>query len=191
MNFFFRYKIIPLNFRYHEDKTAVIETVSDKALSTIFNNRMTRDYVTPKGVMLVHWTPLKPLAENIPTIRGLEDSTNIYSDLKPGPDGCTGLLTCCTKYKAARESKLDYIFCLDILGTDLSSLKMHLITHLNDMKKTTEKLIGLKIVVPEGIEWKDVDQGFTELGVEMAKGAEFFKVHMHEWWRSPNNAKES
>ena len=68
---------------------------------------------------------------------------------------------------------------------------MHLITHLNNMKKTTENPIGLKIVLPEGIEWKDVDTFFTEFGIDMEKDAAYLKVHMHEWWRSPNNAKES
>ena len=62
---------------YQDDKTVVIENVSDKALSTIFNNRKTRDYMAPKGVMLVHWTPLKPLTENIPTIRGVEGSSRV------------------------------------------------------------------------------------------------------------------
>ena len=102
------------NFRQKDNETSELEKVSDDNLSVIFNNEKTRDYIAPRGIMLLHWTPLKPLVENISAIRGIEGSTNIYSDIKPGPDGCTGLLTCCTKYKAAREAQMDFKFCLDI-----------------------------------------------------------------------------
>ena len=102
------------NFRQKDNETSELEKVSDDNLSVIFNNEKTRDYIASRGIMLLHWTPLKPLVENISTIRGIEGSTNIYSDIKPGPDGCTGLLTCCTKYKAARKAQMDFKFCLDI-----------------------------------------------------------------------------
>ena len=162
--------------------------MSDDNLSVIFNNEKTRDYIAPRGIMLLHWTPLKPLVENISTIRGIEGSTNIYSDIKPGPDGCTGLLTCCTKYKAAREEQVDFKFCLDIFGTDSSSLQKHVVKHLNAIKRTSENDAGLKIVLPEGIEWSEVIPIFTELGIDMENNAEFLTVHMADWLRSPNSA---
>ena len=176
------------NFRREDNETSELEKVSDDNLSVILNDEKTRDYIAPRGIMLLHWTPLKPIVENISTIRGIEGSTNIYSDIKPGPDRCTGLLTCCTKYKAARESQMDFKCCLDIFGTDSSSLQKHVVKHFNDIKRTSENDAGLKIVLPEGIEWNEVIPNFTELDIDMENNAEFLNVHMAEWWRSPNSA---
>ena len=151
----------------------------------IFNDKKTRDYIAPKGMMLLYWTPLKPLSENIPTIRGVEGSTNIYSDIKPGPDGgtSTGLLTCCTKYKATLGgSEMGFKFCLDIFGTDLSSVRKHLIRHLNDIQRTSENTVGLETYLPEGMEWSDVILIFIELGIDL-KDADIENTYALEWWR--------
>ena len=75
-----------------------------------------------------------------------------------------------------------------IFGTDMSSLQKHMVKHLNYIKRASENDAGLKIVLPEGIEWNEVIPIFTELGIDMENNAEFLKVHMAEWWRSPNSA---
>ena len=177
-----------LDLRHENDDSDGLESVSDEILSVLFNDQKTRDYIAPKGIMLLHWTPLKPLEDNIPTIRGLGGSTTIYSDINVVRGWCTGLLSCCTKYRAASESKMDYKFCVDIFGTDSSSLRKHMVKHFEDLRRSTENRTGLKIVLSDGKDWSEVIQIFTEGGVVMAKEAEFLNVHLHEWWRSPDSA---
>ena len=137
---------------------------------------------------MIHWTPLKPMAENIPTIRGVDGSTHIYSDINPGPDGCTGLLTCCTKYKAAPGSMTDFKFSLDMFVSDLSSLRKHIAKHLNDINKASESAVGLELYPPEGIEWGDVIPICNEFGISLGKNIAFDNTYALEWWRSANVA---
>ena len=124
--------------------------------------------------------------ENIPTIRGVEGSTHIYSDIKPGPDGCTGLLTCCTKYKAAARSQTDFKFCLDVSGSDLSSLRKHVVKHLNNIRKESEIAVALEMYLPVGFEWGDVIPIFNEFGINFGEGVTFKKPCALEWLPKTN-----
>ena len=135
---------------------------------------------------MIHWTPLKPMAENIPTIRGVAGSTNIYSDIKPGPDGCTGLLTCCTKYEDTPRSQIAIKFCLDVLGSDLTSLRKHVIKHLNNIKKESEGAACMEIYLQDGVEWGGVIPVFNEFGINLGNDIAFENPCVLEWWRRAN-----
>ena len=135
---------------------------------------------------MIWWTPLKTITENIPTIRGVEGSTNIYCDIISGPDGCSGLLTCCTKYKAAPGFQRDFNFCLDIFGSDLTSLRKHVVRHLSDVKEASEGSVSLEVCLPDGVEWDGVIPVFNEFGINLEKDGVFGNTYTFEWWRRKN-----
>ena len=121
---------------------AELATISDPQLKDILNDTTTRDYIAPKGIFFVNMLPLKPLDANISCIRGIEGSTEIYSDVKCGTNDVKGLLSCRTTFPAPRGSISSKICFIDIFGDDPSSLRKHLTRHLIDISSTSACMVG-------------------------------------------------
>ena len=147
--------------------TADLHYISDKRLSELFQNGYIRDYIAPTGVFMVHSVPLKPIDSNIPFIRGVENSTCIYSDLKQTNNECHGLLSCSSTYTMPEGRGVGNIMKLDVFGDDPSSLRKHFIRHLVDMTKTAEDVFALNITLPEGFKLDEIGHILKDYGVEI------------------------
>ena len=166
---------------------ADLDGVSDKRLSELFQNSGIRDYIAPKGILMVHSVPLKPIESNIPFIRGLEGSTHIYSDLKQNDSECHGLLSCSSKYAMPEGGSVGNVFKLDIFGDDPSSLRKHFMRHLTDMTKISEDKFALNITLPEGFDLDEIGQILKTYNIEIEEWrlttSTSSRVHLVEWLR--------
>lgn len=89
------------------------------------------EYLFPSGKIMNTWVPFKTMAENIPLLYW--HGNTMYTDVTDDAgNNVSGLLTSMTAYPA----KADLICChFDIYGSDLSSLKRHLVAHIQTLKK--------------------------------------------------------
>ena len=147
--------------------TADLELISDKRLSELFQNGYPRDYIAPTGVLMIHSVPLKPIDNNIPFMRGLENSTSFYSDLKQTNNECHGLLSCSSTYTMPGGAGVGNVMKLDVFGEDPSSLRKHFIRHLMEMTKPTEDIFALNITLPEGFKLDEIGHILEDYSVEV------------------------
>ena len=86
--------------------------------------------------MIVDADPYKMIHRNIQSIRGPKEFKSIYSDIKSDTDKCTGLLSVESVFPIPHPQ---YKYMLDILGSDTSSLKTHIVKHLIRLKEENER----------------------------------------------------
>lgn len=159
--------------------------VSDPDLSELFKDSRIVDYIAPTGLLMVHVVPLKPVVENITCIRGLENSTVIYSDINFESGEYGGLLSCCTKFNTPSSSKYGHAYYVDMFGTDASRVKKHIVRHFMDIEKLSGAMFYVSL--PDGVDFGEVTKVLTEYNIEF-DGSQFTKsacprVHLYEWWR--------
>ena len=147
--------------------TVNLEAVTDARLVEFFHDACIRDYIAPTGILMVHSTPLKPIESNIPFVRGLEDSTIIYSDLTLIGSECRGLLSCSSRYTTPHRGKVNYVFKLDVFGDDPSSFGKHFIRHLQDMTKYADETFALNITLPKGFKLDGIGHVLNDYKVEI------------------------
>ena len=129
--------------------------------------------------------PFKPTEANISCLRGIDESTKLYSDVKPNLNGCSGLLSCCTKFAAPRSSIVSEVYFIDIFGDDPSSLRKHFMRHLIDISRTSANMFGLNITLPEDVHLHYLSQCLTDSNAIHDKSL-FTKpviIHLHKWWQ--------
>ena len=167
--------------------TTDLESVSDKRLSELFQDCSMRKYIAPSGILNLQMNPLKPLDSNIPVLRGLEGSTQIYSDVEINKNELHGLLSVSTKYATRKGESASYVIYLDILGDDPSSLRKHFMRHLMDMTKSSKDAFALNITLPDGIEFEEIGRIFTEYNVEIDESrlatSACSRFHLIDWWK--------
>ena len=147
-----------------------------------------RNYIAPRGVLSLRRLPLKPRDSNIPVLRGLDGSTQIYSDVELNKSGWHGLLSFSVKYATQKGARTSYYIYLDILGDDLSSLRKHLIRHLIDLTNSLKDEFALRITLPNGLGFDEIGEVFKEYNVEIEEEwrldtSTCFRSHLMHWWR--------
>ena len=165
--------------------TEDMEFVSDRRLSELFQNNDTRKYIAPTGMFQVHTIPFKPIESNIPFIRGLPDSTRIYSDLKHANSRCVGLLSCSSRFTMPEGGTLTNVVRLNVFGDDPSSFRKHLIRHLMDITEISEDIFVLDITLPNEYKLDEIGKVLKDYGVEVEEWrintASSSRVHLMEW----------
>ena len=166
--------------------TVNLEVISDTRLAEFFQNACIREYIAPAGVLMVHSVPLKPIENNIPFVRGLEDSTVIYSDLTLTGSEYRGLLSCSSRYTTPLRGRVNYVFKLDVFGDDPSSFRRHFIRHLEDMTKYADDTFALNITLPEGFKMNEIGCVLNDYKVEIDEWrlnkATCSKVRLLQFW---------
>ena len=135
--------------------------------------------------------PLKPMDANISCIRGIEGSTEIYSDVKCGTKDVKGLLSCRTTFPAPRGSISSQVCFIDIFGDDPSSLRKHLTRHLIDVASTSACMIGLNVIIPEYFSTSSIQEILKVVNVKdegLVHSANHV-IHVVESWRRNDCSK--
>lgn len=107
------------------------KTADETILKHLFATKQIKNYLFPSGRIMNAWVPYKIMAENIPMLYWYGNT--IYTDVTDdATNNVTGLLTSMTAY----PGKADLICCrFDIYGSDMSSLKRHLLAQIQTLQK--------------------------------------------------------
>ena len=159
--------------------------MSDGQLADILTQSKTRDYIAPKGNLLINMVPLKPKEANISCMRGIQGSTKIYSDIKTDTNDLSGLLSCCTMFGAPRDSIVAKVYFIDVFGDDPSSLRKHFTRHLVDIASNSKGMIGLNVILPECLPTSMIRQALTDANLrdDGSLSSSPVLIHLLEFWR--------
>ena len=96
-------------------------------------------------------------------MRGPEDFTTIYTNVKVENDVVSGLLSCGTLYPC---KEIDFHCTIEIFGTDKSSLKTHILNHLKIIKKNTSGILKIGLYIDESFPLEFIEDMFSSFGIK-------------------------
>ena len=96
-------------------------------------------------------------------MRGPEDFTTIYTNIKVESNRVSGLLSCGTIYPCN-----GYAFhcTLEIFGTDKSSLEKHIVSHLGAIKKRAAGLSRIGLYIDKQVSSEFIEDIFLRYGLK-------------------------
>ena len=145
--------------------TNTITEVSDSLLTGYISTEVTKQYLFPADRVIIDYLPCKLLNSNLRFMKGPEDFTDIYTNVKVENSCVSGLLSCGTIYPC---NGYDFHYTLEIFGTDTSSLKRHIVSHLEIIKKKAVGLstIHLGLYIDKCFSQEIVEDIFSSYGVK-------------------------
>ena len=140
-----------------------LESVTDQKLSVYLASNLVQEYLWPERRMIVDMVPLRTIESNITYMRGPEDFTAIFSDIRIENDKCSGLLSFGTVFKVQKHP---YHMNLDIFGSDTRTLTEHIVRHLLVLKSKVKGEVAVLAMVQEDYDMEKLDSVFNSFGVE-------------------------
>ena len=140
------------NKKIQEPDIANADTVLPIAFDDVakyINTEGIRNYLFPYKRILVDMVPYKLMESN--TIRMKEISgehTRVFSDVTDGYGEANGILSFGTLFKA---QKVSYVYGIEIYGTDIDSIKKHIIKHMLALKKSTSGSVFMMFFIQENL----------------------------------------
>ena len=100
-----------------------------------------------------------------------------------------GLVSRGTSFKAPGTTEVEYVYILDILGSDTTALRKHIAKHLLKIKENVKGPTQLMIFFQEYFGYNEIMSTFTVCGIEdtfLAEGCrkEPYALHIYERWKS-------
>lgn len=108
-----------------------LSTATNKDITSWISSDQFRQYLFPHGHVVVDGLPFKLMDENIPIMTSQESIIQFFSNLKLDKNICSGLLSIGTMYAVPNPS---YLYNIEIYGSDMTSLHLHILRHLLRMK---------------------------------------------------------
>ena len=161
-------------------------------MTEYFISQPVREYLSKEGRMIVDGVPYRMIRANIKAMREPQAFTTIYSDIKQTNGVCSGLLSfglVC----AIRSPQYKYV--IDIFGTDLCSLRTHIMRHLFRLKDKTKGVTVLLVFVPMEIDVEHLDAVFEEFGASRQPyksndpNLKTRQIYAYETWAPSNKSK--
>ena len=140
-----------------------LESVTDQKLSVYLASNSVQEYLWPERRMIVDMVPLRTIETNITYMRGPEEFTAIFSDIRTENDKCCGLLSFGTVFKVQKHP---YHMNLDIFGSDTRTLMEHIVRHLLVLKSKVKGEAAVLAMVQEDYDMEKLDSVFKSFGVE-------------------------
>ena len=164
--------------------------LSPEDLSSQFLSEEDRnyEYLAPKGITCIDRVPIKLQEDNIAYIIGHDDSTSTFSDMKSESGTYRGLVSRGTSYKAPGTTEAEYVYILDILGSDTTTLRKHIAKHLLKIKENVKGPTQLMVFFQEDFDYNVILSAFTVCGIEntfLAEGCknEPYGLPIYEIWK--------
>ena len=136
--------------------------MSHDHISQYFSSKSVREYISPKGRMIVDGVPYKMMSANLSSMMGPGNFTVIYSDIREEHGKCSGLLSVGLVFPIPTPQ---YKYVLDIFGDDIASLKTHIVKHLLRLREKTQGITAMLVFIPEETDVNQVDKVFKEYGI--------------------------
>ena len=136
------YKIQNRKFKISDgdnQQTSDIITVTDTLLSSYISSSAIRDYLFPEDRIIVDSCHTKPSEGKSLLLRGPEDFTEIYSDMKCDDKKFRGLVSFGTAFKIRAYS---YRYEINIYGKDIRSVRSHIIITNSDKRSCRYSYYG-------------------------------------------------
>ncbi|KAL3854434.1 hypothetical protein ACJMK2_013704 [Sinanodonta woodiana] len=136
------------------------KNISVYQVKSYFDTESIRKYLFPEDRMIVEWVPYRLLSSNLALLD--KKNTVCVSDVKVDDEIVSGLLSIGTYYKASRPG---YVYCLDLYGTDMSSVRDHLLSHLGCIAKMLDDIVYVLVFVDNRCEKEKLSYVSAELGL--------------------------
>lgn len=150
-----------------EENVETLHVPTDEDFKYYFSASAIRSSLFPRERILVDWVPYRLLYANIPLIRWSGKRTKIYSDISVLDDGhVIGLLTFSTVIPVQRPP---YVCNLNIYGTDTSSLRNHVTSHISHIRSATDGVTSLLVLVEPEFNMQELEQTFKEIGLQKSE----------------------
>ena len=128
-----------------------------------------RQYLAPNGIACIFWVPLKLQEENIAFIIGQDNSTLTFCDVEYKSGSTCGLLSRGTMYATTGSTKFQYVYVVDILGLDASTLKQHVAKHLLPVKEQAKGSVQLSIHFQEDFDYELIISTLNEFDIDESR----------------------
>ncbi|KAL3854453.1 hypothetical protein ACJMK2_013721 [Sinanodonta woodiana] len=136
------------------------KNISVYQVKSYFDTESIRKYLFPEDRMIVEWVPYRLLSSNLALLD--KKNTVCVSDVKVDDEIVSGLLSIGTFYKASRPG---YAYCLDLYGTDMSSVRDHLLSHLGCIAKMLDDIVYVLVFVDNRCEKEKLSYVSAEFGL--------------------------
>ena len=140
------------NKKIQEPDIAAADTVLPIAFDDVakyINTECIRNYLFPYNRILVDMVPYKLLNSNTTRMQEISgEHTRVFSDVTDGNNGTKGILSFGTLFKA---QKVSFVSGIEIYGTDIDSIRKHIIKHMLALKKSTSGSVFMMFFIQENL----------------------------------------
>ncbi|KAK3577190.1 hypothetical protein CHS0354_037530 [Potamilus streckersoni] len=157
-----KYMVLPSHLK---EFSGLLNTLPNKNVSVLevkayFDTEAIRKYLFPQDRMIVGLVPYRLLSSNL----ALLDKKNIVcvSDVKVDDEIVSGLLSIATFYKVSRPG---YAYVLELYGTDMNSVRYHLLSHLDFIAKTLDDVVYILFFVDKQCQQEKISDVSAECGL--------------------------
>ena len=166
----------------------ILYPLSSESLSSHFLSEEDRNYLAPRGIACFDRVPLKLQEDNIAYILGHDDSTSTFSDVKCESGTYRGLVSRGTLYNAPGTTEIEHVYVLDVLGSDTSTLRKHIVKHLLKVKENVKAPAQLLIFFQEDFDHNNIISTFAACGIiesSLTEGCrnEPYWMNIYETWK--------
>ncbi|XP_045215484.1 uncharacterized protein LOC123565760 [Mercenaria mercenaria] len=141
-----------------------LHSPSDADFKHFFSSPAIRNHLFPKERIIVDWVPYRLTEANVSLLRWSGERTKVLSDISVDTDGMvSGLLTFSTIIPVKRPA---YSCNFNIYGTDTTTLKDHVISHMRYIRGTAVGVISLLVLVEPGFNMQVLEDVFKEIGIQ-------------------------
>ena len=135
-------------------------------LSSNLQLEETRKYLAPNGRLFIQVVPLKVEKDNTEHIIGHDDSTVTYYDVMVENGTHRGLMSRGILYKTAENASFQNVYLLDIVGSDMRSIRMHLAKHVLRIKQNAQGKTKLFICSSEDFDRSSLLTSINDSGMD-------------------------
>ncbi|KAL4217887.1 Hairy/enhancer-of-split with YRPW motif protein 1 [Mactra antiquata] len=151
---------LPVNSHIVKNK---LRKPDDNEINSYFENENTRRYLFPKERLICSWVPYKLHSSNFPHMRRPQENKRIFSDVTVDDDGrVTGLFSLSSTFQCIDPT---YLTDLDIHGTDVTSLKNHVLSHFNFVRTIVNGVVSVLIFIEHGFDMVKLKKVLEEIGL--------------------------
>ena len=143
-----------------------LHNLSYGRLSSHLQLEETRKYLAPNGRLCINSVPLKIERNNTEYIIGHDDSIVTYYDVTAENGKYRGLMSRGILYKTAENASFQNVYILDIVGSDMSSIRKHLVKHVLRIKQNTQGKTKLFICCLEEFDWTSLLTAINDSGMD-------------------------
>ena len=158
-----------INIKEHDVHTArTLSPASPDQLSLHFRST-DRHYLAPNGLACIFWVPMKLQEENIAFIIGQDNTTVTFCDVEHKTLSTCGLMSRGTMYATTGSTKYQYVYLVDILGLDASSLKKHVAKHLLHVKEQIKGCVHFCVHFQDDIDYELIISTLNDFDVDESR----------------------
>ena len=137
-----------------------LHVLSQESLQTYMSSEEISHAIFPADRISINSVPFQLLESNIPLITQ-DKHTVTFSNIRLESKSCKGLLSFGTLFRTQAYS---YQYTIDIYGTDMVSVRQHILRHLLESKVKGSGSACIILPVPKDFPGERVDEIFLEFG---------------------------